>query len=162
MIKLIKPEERYIQSYWEAFDAICKEQIYLATPEAFPLENTIKFVKSAIEKNLPMRFAIDTKTDRAIGWCDATPKTKTIGYLGTGLLPPYREQGIGTQLIKEIIALSKAYGYHQIDLDVHSSNSRAIHVYKQLGFTVTNIVKEEYTCKGHPVPEDVIQMTLDL
>jgi len=151
MIKLIKPEACYIISYWETFDAICKEQIYLAAPEAFPLESTISFVKSAMANNIPMLFAIDTKTDRCIGWCDAMPKTETVGYLGTGLLPDYREQGLGKKLIKEIITLSKAYGYHQIDLDVNSSNHRAIHVYKQLGFSLTG-----------PVTEGVLQMTLDL
>jgi len=162
MIKFVKPEERYIKSYWEAFDAICKENIYLATPEAFPLESTIEFVKSAMEKNIPFLFAIDTETDRCVGWCDAMPQTETVGYLGTGLLPAYREQGIGRQLIKEVIALSKAYGYQHIELDVRSSNYRAIYVYGQLGFVVTNIVKDGYTFKGNAVAEDVVQMKLDL
>jgi len=151
MIKFIKPEACYILSYWETFDAICKENIYLAAPEAFPLKSTIEFVQSAIEKNIPMLFAIDPAIDRCIGWCDAMPKTETIGYLGTGLLPAYREQGIGTRLIQEIITLSKAYGYHQIDLDVNSTNHRAIHVYKQLGFSLTGTATE-----------GVLQMTLDL
>ncbi|MCL2568916.1 MAG: GNAT family N-acetyltransferase [Oscillospiraceae bacterium] len=162
MIKYIRPEERYIQSYWEAFDVICQEDIYLATSEAFPLESTVEFVKAAIDKNIPFLFAIDTDIDRCIGWCDAMPKTETIGYLGTGLLAAYREQGFGKQLIKEVISLSEKYGYHQIELDVRSSNKRAIHVYEQLGFSISNIAKDGYTFKGNPVAEDVVQMTLNL
>jgi len=162
MITFIRPEKHYTQSYWEAVDTICKEGIYLAASEGFPLESTIEFVKSCIDKGIPMLFAIDTTTDRCIGWCDAVLKTETIGYLGTGLLADYREQGIGTQLIKEVIALSKAYGYHQLELDVRSSNSRAIHVYEQLGFSTTNVISDGFTLQGHAVTEDVVQMTLDL
>jgi len=162
MIEFIKPEERYIKSYWEAFDAICKEQIYLAVPEAFPLESTITFVKSAMEKGIPMLFAIDTKTDQCVGWCDVMPKTETVGYLGTGLLPAYREMGIGKRLIGELIVLSREYGYRQIELDVWRSNSRAIHVYAQFGFVVSGVVKEEHRLHGNAVMEDVVQMRLDL
>ena len=162
MLTFIKPEERYIHSYWDAFDFIAKEGIYLAAPEAFPLEDTISFVQSIIEKGIPQLFVLDTSIDACVGWCDALPKSETIGYLGTGLLPPYREQGIGKRLIQEVIDLSKAYGYHSIELDVRSSNKRAIHVYRQLGFVVTNVVKDGFTLMDHLVPEDVVQMNLYL
>jgi len=162
MITLIRPEERYIQSYWEAFDTICREGIYLSTNEAFPLESTTAFVTSAMEKNIPFLFAIDRTIDRCIGWCDVMPKTETVGYLGTGLLADYREQGLGKRIIKEVIQLSKEYGYHRIELDVRSANHRAIHVYKKLGFSVVNIIKGGYICKGNPVAEDVTQMVLEL
>ena len=162
MIKIVRPEERYIQSYWEAFDTICKENIYLATSEAFPLESTVEFVKSAVDKSIPLLFAIDTDIDRCVGWCDAMPKSETTGYLGIGLLAGYREQGLGKQLIKEVISLSEKYGYHQIELDVRSSNKRAVHVYEQLGFSIFNVVKDGYTFKGNSVTEDVVQMTLNL
>ena len=162
MITLIRPEEHYIQSYWEAFDSICREGIYLSTNEAFPFESTTAFVKSAIEKNIPFLFAIDTTIDRCIGWCDVMPKSETVGYLGTGLLADYRERGLGKRIIEEVIHLSKEYGYHRIELDVRSPNHRAIHVYKKLGFSVVNIVKGGYTCQGNLVIEDVTQMVLEL
>jgi len=162
LINFIKPEERYIKSYWEAFDTITKENIYLASTEAFPLEGTIEFVRSSIEKNIPQLFVIDTETDRCVGWCDALPKTETVGYLGTGLLFKYREQGIGKRLIQKVIDLSKEYGYYCIELDVRSSNKRAIHVYKHLGFIITDIVKDGFTFMDNVVTEDVVQMKLDL
>jgi hypothetical protein len=58
MIEFIKPQENYIKSYWEAFTAICGEKIYLAATNPFPLDSTIDFVKSAIDKNIPMLFVI--------------------------------------------------------------------------------------------------------
>ena len=162
MIQFIKPEEKHIQSYWETFGAICKEGIYLGALEPFPLESTIEFVKDNIAKNVPMLFVIDTKLDRCVGWCDAMPKTETVGYLGTGLLSEYRELGLGKKLITEIIELSKVYGYHQIDLEVRSANARAVHVYTKLGFRTTNIIKGGFILTEDATPEDLVQMSLSL
>ncbi|MHC1761715.1 MAG: N-acetyltransferase family protein [Negativicutes bacterium] len=162
LLKFTKPEIKYIQSYWETFDTIAKENIYLAATKAFPLESTIEFVNSSIEKKLPHLLVIDTEFDCCVGWCDAMPKSETVGYLGTGLLSKYREQGIGKRLIREVIDLSKEYGYRYIELDVRSSNKRAIHVYMQLGFVITNIVADGFAHMGNAVMEDVVHMSLDL
>jgi len=51
MLSVIKPEMKYVESYWETIDTIAKEKIYLAALEAFPLESTIEFVKWSIENN---------------------------------------------------------------------------------------------------------------
>ena len=162
MIGFIKPQEKYIKSYWEVFATICEEKIYLAATNPFPLESTIEFVKSAIDKNIPMLFVIDAAIDRCVGWCDAMPKIDETGYLGTGLLPEYREQGIGKKLIGDLINMSRDYGYRHIELDVRGSNKRAIHVYAQCGFQITNIIKDGFEFMGNTILEEVVHMKLDL
>lgn len=162
MLKIIRPETKYVQSYWEAFDTIAKERIYLAATEAFPLESTMEFVKLSIEKNIPQLFIIDTEIDRCVGWCDALPKEDTIGYIGTGLLNEYRENGIGSQILNQIIELSKQYGYRKLELDVRASNKRAIHVYEKAGFTIYNVVKDGFVFGDNIVSEDIVQMELIL
>ena len=162
MIEFIKPQEKYIKSYWEAFAAICEEKIYLAATNPFPLENTIEFVKSAIDRNIPMLFVIDTAIDRCVGWCDAMPKTDETGYLGTGLLPEYRENGIGKKLIDDLINMSRDYGYRNIELDVRGSNKRAIHVYEQCGFQIKYTIKDGFEFMGNTISEEVVHMNLDL
>jgi len=161
-IKLIKPEERYIRSYWESFDKIAKERKYLATNEAFPFEGTVEFIKDAIAKDFPHLFIIDLEKDSCIGWCDISPKTEVIGYLGMGILPEYRGKGIGSNALEQVINLSKKYGYEKIELDVLRSNSRAVHVYKSLGFVEINIVTGGFIWKDNLVKEDVVQMELKL
>ena len=74
----------------------------------------------------------------------------------------YREKGIGSNLLKQIIDLSKEYGYEKIELDVFKSNSRAIHVYKSLGFVEVNTISSGFTWNDRPVKEEVIQMELTL
>ncbi|HBF7699398.1 TPA: GNAT family N-acetyltransferase [Clostridioides difficile] len=161
-IKFIKAEEKYIYSYWKTFDKIAKERKYLAMDEAFPFEETVEFIKNTINKNLPQLFIIDLESDNCIGWCDVLPKTEKVGYLGMGILKEYREKGIGSSLLKQIIDLSKEYGYEKIELDVFKSNSRAIHVYKSLGFVEVNTISSGFTWNDRPVKEEVIQMELTL
>jgi ribosomal protein S18 acetylase RimI-like enzyme len=162
MIKFTKPEEKYIESFWKTVDTVAKENIYLAMTKAFPLEDTIKFIKSSIETNIPQLFVIDTHTNNCVGWGDAMPTDEKTGYLGTGLLAEYRDQGIGQRLLQEVIELSKAYGYNSIELDVRSSNKRAIHVYEKAGFAITNVVVGGFTLMGNEVAEDVVHMELSL
>lgn len=161
-VKLIKPEERYIRSYWETFDKIAKERKYLASNEGFSFESTAQFIKDAINKDFLHLFIIDIESDTCVGWCDASPKNETIGYLGMGLLPPYREHGIGKRALKQIVEMSKIYGYHKIELDVLKSNERAIHLYESIGFIKTNLVTGGFTWKDTLVNEDVLQMELNL
>lgn len=161
-VKLIKPEERYIRSYWESFDTIAKERKYLASNEAFPYDGTVDFIKESIRKGFPHLFIIDVEKDTCIGWCDVTPKTEIIGYLGMGLLSEYRECGIGKKALEQVVKMSKEYGFNIIKLDVLKSNSRAIHVYEKIGFKQTNLVVGGFTWHNTFVSEDVVQMSLDL
>jgi len=164
MLQFVRPESKYIKSHWEALDEICKEGAYLGADQAFPLESTIEFVTKIIEKDIPQLLVIDTETDRCVGWCDAVPKEAdpTIGCIGTGLLKSYREQGIGTRLLQDVIALARQYGYQKLELDVRALNKRAIHVYEKLGFTAYNVLKDGYTSTDKRIVEDVIQMELQL
>ena len=161
-VKFIKPEEGYIRSYWETFDKIAKERKYLAMNEAFPFEGTVEFIKDAMAKDFPHLFIIDLEKDSCVGWCDVLPRTEAIGYLGMGILPEYRGNGIGKNILKQVIDLSKVYGYKKIELDVLKSNGRAIHVYKSLGFVETNIVVGGFIWQDNLVKEDVVQMELKL
>lgn len=161
-LKLIKPEERYIRSYWESFDTIAKERKYLASNEGFPYDGTVEFIKESIKNGYPHIFIVDAEKDICVGWCDAIPKTDTIGYLGMGLLPEYREQGIGKMALQKVIRMSKLYGFRSIELDVLKSNTRAIHLYEKMGFVQNNLVVGGFTWHNTLVSEDVIQMSLDL
>ena len=162
MLKFIRPESKYIESHWEAFDAICKEKAYFSSEESFPLESTTALMTEVIEKDMPQILVIDTDKDICVGWCDALPKEDTVGYVGTGLLKEYREMGLGTKLLRELIVRAKEYGYHKLELDVRASNKRAIHVYEKIGFTVCGATENGFTSGDGAVTEDVLQMELML
>ncbi len=64
------------------------------------------------------------------------------------LLPEYRKQGIGTRLMREMLALLKEYGYKQASLAVQKANY-AVRMYKEVGFDIVDENEEEFimVCK---------------
>ncbi len=133
-VVFLKPEERYIRSYWETFGDICREGIYLALSEPFPYKSTVEFMKNMISDGAPSLFVIDDESDRCVGWCDAISEDGINGRLGMGLAEPYRNRGYGTELLKRVIELSREYGYKYLFLEVWKTNGRAVHLYEKAGF----------------------------
>lgn len=63
--------------------------------------------------------------------------------LAISLYKEYRGRGIGTQMMKEIIAILKAKGYKRTSLAVQKSNY-AIRMYEKVGFKIVDENDEEY------------------
>lgn len=58
--------------------------------------------------------------------------------LAVSLLPAYRNRGIGTALLSDLLDQVRAGGYEAVSLSVQKAN-RALHLYRRLGFrTVTD------------------------
>ena len=63
--------------------------------------------------------------------------------LAIALYPEYRGQGIGTRLLRELLAHLGARGYRRVSLAVQKAN-RAVHLYLALGFQTVRETGEEY------------------
>jgi ribosomal protein S18 acetylase RimI-like enzyme len=96
-------------------------------------------------------IAVDIGSDELVGavWC-RLPRAEGQGFgyiddetpeLGIALFPQYREQGIGTALLKHLLEAAKNL-YPAISLSV-SPNNPAIHLYERLGFQTVD-VRNEY------------------
>ena len=59
-----------------------------------------------------------------------------------GLLPEYRGKGIGSQLLKAVLDHSKRFGLEKVELQVYTTNSSAIALYKKFGFEQEGIIKK--------------------
>ncbi len=56
----------------------------------------------------------------------------------------YRNQGIGTLLLNEIINLCKKQNFNSVSLEVNEINSSAIHLYENFNFKITGNRKNYY------------------
>jgi ribosomal protein S18 acetylase RimI-like enzyme len=56
-----------------------------------------------------------------------------------GLLPAYRNAGIGRRLLGAALTQARGRGIERVELHVFSDNVRARHLYESLGFTVEGI-----------------------
>jgi ribosomal protein S18 acetylase RimI-like enzyme len=138
VVEIAQIREEHIESFHATLDVVCRERVYLAMLEAPPIDTTRQFLRRSIAKGYPQRVALDG--DRVIGWCDVTPPDRPImqhlGVLGMGLLPQWRGQGLGRRLMQEALDASHAFGFARVELNVRDDNSRAIALYRRLGFVV--------------------------
>lgn len=63
--------------------------------------------------------------------------------LSISLLKKYRNLGIGTELMKQILAALKAQGYKQVSLSVQKIN-HAVHMYEKVGFEIARENEDDY------------------
>ena len=60
----------------------------------------------------------------------------------------YRNQGVGTLLLENLISLSKKLNLKALSLEVSEENLSAIHLYKKFGFKYLGIRKNYYKDKN--------------
>ena len=89
-------------------------------------------------------------------WIVAVEEEKVLGYVGSQTVmgetdmmnvavhPDYRQQGIATGLITELIGALKKQESHCLTLEVRASNEPAKNLYKMLDFEEIGIRKNYY------------------
>ena len=126
---------------WHCVDVVARERAYLGFLEGPPPEESRKFWGDLIEKRFPFEIAVDQ--GGVVGWCDIAPVPRPIfshiGSLGMGLLPAYRNAGIGRRLLEAALAQARERGIERVELHVFADNVRARHLYESLGFVVEGI-----------------------
>lgn len=64
--------------------------------------------------------------------------------VGISLYRDFWGQGIGTALMNEILSGAKTAGFEQAELDVVSTNAKAVGLYKKLGFEITGTLPRAF------------------
>lgn len=153
--RIVKAERKYCPTHLRTINSVAQECKYLATNVGFCEEDIISFFDYCEDYGFPQFYVVDDN-DEAVGWCDIVTREgsgRRVGYIGVGLLPEYRERGIGTQLMQR--AMDEAYrrGFRIIKLECRESNKRALHVYKKkLGFRVERLKKRIMELDGERIP----------
>ncbi len=83
-----------------------------------------------------------------------------VGGLGILVKAGFRDIGIGTEMMKALIAESRRMGLKVLVLDVFASNSGARHLYKKMGFEEAGKIPKGICRKGEYI--DLIRMTMIL
>ncbi|MGB6397055.1 MAG: GNAT family N-acetyltransferase [Bradyrhizobium sp.] len=159
-VEIVPITQDHIDGFHRALDFVAREGRYLAFVEGPPLENTRAFVLDHIQRGHPQFVAVSA--GEVVGWCDVTPKERPIyahgGVLGIGLLPRFRGQGIGTNLIRSTLAATRTIGLHRVELTVRQNNTRAIELYRKVGFVVEGLQRDAVQIDG--LYENIVCMAL--
>ena len=84
-----------------------------------------------------------------------------VGGLGIGIHKNYRDIGIGTQLLKSLIAQAKSMGLKLLTIEAFSTNKRAIYVYEKVGFTKTGRRPSVFYRNGKYIDEVIMTQELE-
>ncbi len=129
----------------QAIDAVCGESRWMCTVR---FEPTPAWTHALEEPRCPCHLLLVVKdAEHVVSWCRAFPRVGRSNAreatLGIGLLPPYRDRGIGIVLVRRSLNWAQNVGYQCVRLTTHPDNARAIHVFTCCGFASTQRIAED-------------------
>lgn len=92
-----------------------------------------KSIASELENPLSC-WLVSVDNNRVLGYIGSQTVLDGADMMNVAVSPDFRNQGIGGNLIKELITLVKEKGAVCLMLEVRASNKNAIHLYERNGF----------------------------
>jgi len=122
-----------------AINAVCAEGCWMRT---LRYEPTPAWEHALDHPDCPDHLLLVVQDQsQVVGWCRTFPMNCRDGVatasLGVGLLPDYRDRGIGTALIRTSLKWANDAGLVWVQLTTRTDNQRAIHVFRKCGFDQT-------------------------
>lgn len=84
-----------------------------------------------------------------------------VGELGIALTAAVRDEGIGVELIKTLIQLSKQMGLRLLTLHCFENNHRGLHLYHKLGFRRAGMVPKAVLFRNEYIGEVKMYLPLE-
>ena len=137
MIPTIAPlSETKFEGLHRVIGSVAREKKFLASTDAAPQAEAYSFFRNILTRNFP--YYIVAHGESVVGWCDVSPvfggSRAHIGVLGMGLLPEYRHQGLGAQLLDAALTHAWRIGLRRVELTVRADNLNARRLYEKFGF----------------------------
>jgi RimJ/RimL family protein N-acetyltransferase len=121
------------------------DRFFLTTTEEAKEWQTPEREQERIEKHyqnqnqlLVVTIADDRMVSMAHADCGEKKRIQHVADMGISILPQYRGMGLGTAIMQTMIDWAAAHPLiEKLTLDVYSANTRAIALYKKMGFIET-------------------------
>ena len=136
-----------------------KEELFLLESDLF----TNSWSENALEEQLEIKTSLNLglkANNELISYVLCQDLFPEIEILRFGVKRKFQLQGNGKFLLKSLISLLKQKNYNRIFLEVNTSNSRAISLYKLFGFIDISIRKNYYFETGIYYDAKIMQLTL--
>ena len=136
-----------------------KEELFLLESDLF----TNSWSENSLEEQLEIKTSLNLglkANNELISYVLCQDLFPEIEILRFGVKRKFQLQGKGKFLLKSLISLLKQKNYNRIFLEVNTSNSSAISLYKQFGFIDISIRKNYYFESGVYYDAKIMQLTL--
>jgi ribosomal protein S18 acetylase RimI-like enzyme len=142
--QIIYARPELIHSFHSALDVVSRERMYIEMTEAPTLEQLQTFQTRMIALRMPVFYAVEN--ERVLGWADISsagnPRLSHRGFLGMGLLPEARGQGLGERLLAQALKHAREEtALEKVELLVFTSNIAAIGLYRKFGFEDIGVIR---------------------
>ena len=136
-----------------------KEELFLLESDLFTnswSENTLE-EQLKIKTSLNLGLKVNNELISYVLCQDLFPEIEILRF---GVKRKFQLQGKGKFLLKSLISLLKQKNYNRIFLEVNTSNSGAILLYKEFGFNDISIRKNYYFESDVYYDAKIMQLTL--
>ncbi len=153
-IEIKKAERGDLQGIIDCFDDVMKEEIYLLGEKYLADED---FLSMRIFDEQNELFLVARDNGKVIGVLTLTrerfKKNRHVAQLGIAIRKGYRGLGIGTNLIDLSLVWARETGIEKVCLEVFSTNTVAINLYKKMGFFQECVRKRQFKIRGEYVDD---------
>lgn len=104
---------------------------------------TYNVFKSELE-NPNSTYIVAKSDDEIVGFAGIWKAYDDVHITNIVTRKDFRNQGIGSQLLKELINLAKKTNFETLTLEVNENNNSAIHLYEKFGFSTIGTRKKYY------------------
>ncbi len=167
MIKLRPPEPKDSLALMDFFNGLIEEGVQISRDRKLGYEEEVEWLKKELDevaRGDALIFVADDEDDgRIAGAVDIRRgkfKESHTAELGISVCKDYRKMGLGTKMMRLALAEAKKIGIKLVWLQVFSTNTDAIELYKKLGFRKDATLKKRLFYEGKYV--DKIMMSRPL
>lgn len=144
-----EPQIEDAESIIKLMKQVDTESLFLAR-EPSEFQATIKREQETIQNTIndtDSTWFVVEHDARIVGLCSIGLVRRMVRYrhranVAFVILKDYWNQGIGGKMMQECIAWAKVHSIEKLELDVVSTNRRAINMYESFGFTITGTIHE--------------------
>lgn len=101
------------------------------------------FEKEIVDNNLAI-YLVARVNEKAVGYIGMWKVLNEGHITNVAVHPEFRHQGIGDQLVSELLSLCEKENIDLVTLEVRKSNQNAIRLYEKHGFVAEGIRKAYY------------------
>ena len=134
------------------------DEVYNIENQAFFEPWSKKNLIKDLESNTFLNHYVAEKDGRIVGFYISSQVLDEVEIFTIAVERDHKNMGIATNLLKHLLATSKANNMKEIRLEVSTKNLAAINLYKKFGFEIMGIRKNYYQKVG----EDAYNMKKEL
>jgi RimJ/RimL family protein N-acetyltransferase len=160
------PRWEDLDDFLELINSLVEERADILRTESVSRDEEIDFlarVLSRLEKD-ELFFLVAEVDGKVVASSEINRRTgyeEHVGVIGIAIKSGFRDQGIGTEMMKTLIRQAEKMGLKVLTLTAFATNKRAIHVYEKVGFVQTGRVPKKHFKDGKYIDEIIMTKLLE-